>query len=142
MKISTLVQMLLIVSVVFFVVLSMVHEGEQNYNTDINDTDWTGQYDYVQDVNDSIAPIQKSITTIEQGQAGFLDIVTEGFTGIVAAITLFPRMLFSTASIGSSLILGLGSTLGIPSYIMLALIVSLLAWGVFKLVGILQKEDL
>lgn len=142
MKISTFITSLLIVSVFLAVMISMVSEGEQKYGTEINKSEWEGQYDFVEDINDSISPIRESILTVEGGQAGFLDIVAEGFTGIVAAITFFPRMLISVSVLGSDLIVGLGSAFGLPSYITLALIVALVIWGVFKLVEAFHRWQL
>ena len=100
------------------------------------------QYDYVEGINNSVAPIQESLLTIESGDAGFLDIITEGFTGIVAAVTFFPRMLIETSVFGASLIVGLGETFRLPSYITYALLVALVTWGMFKLVEAFQRWNL
>lgn len=142
MKISTVVIMLTIIGVFLSVMIGMIQEGEEKYGVDINKSEWENEYQFAESINNSVAPIQKSILTVEDEEKGFLEKVGEGFTGIIAAITLVPRMLIETSALGGNLLTGLGRTLGWPSYIIYTLLIILIVWGVFKLIEIFQRYEI
>lgn len=150
MKPSVFVTMLIVVGIILFAMLQMVGEANNTYDTNINTSAWTNssdstatsRYDFASSVNDSVAPIRDSINTISGGDAGFLDIVGAGFTGLIAAITFLPKMAFTLVFLGADLITGLGTFLGIPSYIILVFIIMLSVWGIFELVKFFQRWEI
>lgn len=142
MKISVIVTILLMIGVVLFVMVEMVKEAEQTYDIDINKTEWEGKYDFASDINDSIQPIKESIDDIADEEKGWLEKIGAGFTGIIAAVTFLPALVWNTGKLGGELITGLGSSLGIPGYLILVFIIMLTAWGIFKLIEFLQRWEI
>ena len=139
MKISTLSTMLLIVGVFLFLIISMVHESETNYDIDINESAWEDQYDFANDVNDSISPLKNSIDDITSEDTGWLEKVGSGFTGIIAAVTFLPSFVWSMGKMGTNLITGLGTFLGVPSEIILVFIIMISLWGIYQLIQFFQR---
>ena len=142
MKISVFVVVLLMVGVVLFVMVQMVKEAEELYDIEINKTGWEGKYDFASDINDSIQPIKESIDDIADEEKGWLEKVGAGFTGIIAAVTFLPTLVWNTGKLGGELITGLGGSLGIPGYLILVFIIMLTAWGIFKLIEFLQRWEI
>lgn len=139
MKISTFMIMLVMIGVILFVMVETVNEGAQIYDTNINSTEWENRFDYVDDINSTVSPIQESLKDLADEETGWLEKIGASFTGIIAAVKLLPTTMISLGVFGAGLITGLGSTFGIPSYIIYALIVGLTVWGVFKLFEIFQR---
>lgn len=139
MKISTFVSMMLIVGVIMFFVFQMINEAEQNYDLDINKSEWEDRYDFATDVDNEIQPIKDSIDTIQNQEAGWLERTVSGFTGIIAAITFVPSMLWSIMTLSTGLVTGLGIALAIPAYLITVMIVMLVVWGVMKLIELYQR---
>lgn len=139
MKISTFVGMILMVGVIMFVVFSMIGEAEDTYDIEINKSDWEDRYDFATDVNNEVEPIKDSIDTIQNQDAGWLERVGAGFTGIIAAVTFLPQMLWSIITLSTGLATGIGIALAIPAYIITVIIIMLVAWGVFKLLEFYQR---
>lgn len=130
------------ISVILFAMISMVQEGEKTYGVDINDSAWDDEYDFVNSINRSVSPIQTSLLTIEDEESGFFEKIGAGFTGIIKAVTFLPRLVIETGVLGASLITGLGTTFGLPAYILFALVIMLLVWGIFELIKAFQRWDL
>lgn len=142
MKISVFVVVLLMVGVILFVMVQMVKEAEEIYDIEVNKTEWEGKYDYAADINESMQPIKESIDSISDEEKGWLEKVGAGFTGIIAAVTFLPALIWNTGKLGGELITGLGSSLGIPSYLILVFIIMLTVWGIFKLIAFLQRWEI
>lgn len=139
MKISTLITILLMVGVFIFVVVSMLIETEDNYDVEINKSAWQDQYDFANDVNESIYPIKESIDGITDEESGWLERVGSGFTGIVAAVTFLPTMVWDLGRMGGNLVSGIGTVLHLPSYMIFVFVLMLLVWGVIKLIEFFQR---
>ena len=134
--------MLLFIGVVFSLFAMMTSEAEQKYDMDIDTSMWEGKYDYAQSINETVDPIVTSVNTIGDEEAGWFEKVGAGFTGIIAAVKLLPTMLGKTFLIGGRLITGLSSSLGVPSWLSLTILISLTIWGIFKLIGFLQRWEI
>ncbi len=139
MKISTLFSILLITGMIIFVMSQMVSEADENYSVDINQSEWQGKYDFAQEVNESVNPVIVSINTITNQEAGWLEKVGAGFTGIVSAVTLLPTLVWEGGKMGGTLITGLANSFGIPSYITLVFLIMLIVWGIFELIQFFQR---
>ena len=142
MKISVFVVVLLMVGVVLFVMVQMVKEAEELYDIEINKTDWEGKYDFASNINESIQPIKESISDIADEEKGWLEKVGAGFTGIIAGVTFLPILVWDMGKLGAGLVTGLGSSLGIPGYIILVFIIMITVWGIFKLIEFLQRWEI
>ena len=147
MKISIFITMLVIVGVILFTMSLMTNEAEVNYGVAINQT-WvdssdnttTSKYDFASEVNDSIYPIGQSIRTITNEEEGWLNRVGAGFTGIIGAVIFIPDMLFTSLVMATSLITGIGTSIGVPAYITLVFIILLTVWAVFELINFFQNR--
>ena len=139
MKISTFVTILLFVGVVFFVMSQMTNEANDKYDTGINTSQWEGKYDYAQSVNESVDPLISSINDITDQDKGWLEKVGSGFTGIISAVTLLPALVWKSFTMGGGLLSGGLTSIGIPAYIIMVLIIALTIWGIFALVSFFQR---
>lgn len=139
MKISTFITILLVVGILIFVIVSMVNESEENYDITINKTGWENQYDFASEVNNSVSPIKQSIDDITSEEKGWLEKIGSGFTGIIAAVTFLPTMVWQIGTMGTQLITGIGGYMGIPSTIIFVLVVMLLVWGIIELIQFFQR---
>ena len=142
MKISTFTTILLVIGILLFVTMQMINESETNYDIEVNKTGWEGQYDFAQDINGTIAPIQKSIEDISNEEIGWLEKVGSGFTGIIAAVTLIPKMLFSLIKLGNNLIVGLGTVFGIPASMTQVFLIMLYVWVIYQAVAFFQRWNI
>lgn len=122
-----------------FVVFQVLNEAEDNYNIEVNKSQWEDRYDFASDVNTQVQPIKNSLDTISNQDEGWLNKVGAGFTGIIAAITFLPGMLWSIMTLSTGLSTGLGVALAIPAYLITVIIVRLIVWGVFKLIEFFQR---
>lgn len=142
MKISTFITTLLVVGILLFVMISMMQESETHYGVDINKTDWEDKYDFASEVNESIYPVQRDLEKIANEETGWLEKVGAGFTGIIAAVKVIPTMVWEMSKMGTTLIVGMGKTLGIPSEIIYIIIIMLVVWGIIKLIEFFQRWNI
>jgi predicted PurR-regulated permease PerM len=139
MKISTFVATIVIIGAVFFLFAQMVKEGNSTYSSNINSSEWDTKYDYVNRVNDTIAPIQKSFNDIQDENNGWFTKLTAGITAIPRAIISIPVMLFSAFSIGGGFISGVFTAFGLPVYLLTVALLLLVIWGIFKLIELFGR---
>ena len=147
MKISIFVTMLVVVGIILYTMSLMTNEASDTYDVTINKT-WvnssditsTSKYDFASSVNKSIYPIGQSIRTVTNEEEGWLNRVGAGFTGIIGAVIFIPDMLFTSIVMWTSLITGIGTSIGIPAYITLTFTILLLVWGVFELINFFQNR--
>lgn len=140
MKISTFFEILLVVGVIFGVYGLMINEENNNYPSDtINSSEWQDRYDYTQSLNESIAPLQSTFATIEDTNTGWFVKVVAGIAAIPYAVIRIPVLLFTGFGLGGSMATGLLTSLGIPLFIIMAVIIGLVFWGIFKLIELYQR---
>jgi len=141
MKISSLIMYLLMVGVVFFS-FALISTDINNYypETAINSSEWDGEYDYVQRLNDSVNPLKEKYEVIEDEEQGWYTKLWAGISAIPYAVILFPRVLFSGLAIGSEAFSNFLYALAIPSYIILALLIGMMIWAMFKLLEFFQRS--
>jgi len=139
MKISTLIGILVIVGVIFFIYAMMVNESNSVYPTgNINSSSWNGTYDYVSRVDTAVAPIQQSFQDIEESK-GWFSFISAGVAGIFRGVTALPTLVFAAFSISGAMFTGFFTAFGLPTYILGAVLVILTVWGLFKLIEIIQR---
>jgi hypothetical protein len=140
MNISTFLGGLIIISSVFFLFAQMGEEAKIYYpNAAINDSEWSGKYDYVGDINNSVGALKKPFDDIGDEQKGWFVRITSGITSTPSALLQIPILVGKSFSLGGSLIFGILSTFGIPTYIVLAFTALLIIWGIFKMVEIYSR---
>jgi hypothetical protein len=139
MKISTFIYILLFVGVIIFVMTSMVHESNDKFNTGINTSLYEGKYDYASSINDNMTGFITSLDDISNPDKGWLAKIGAGFTGIISAVMLLPRLMWSSFTMSGALINGGLSSVGLPAYIISAFLIGLIIWGVFSLINFYQR---
>ena len=142
MKISTFITMLLVVGLLLFVSIDMIKQSEDTYSIDVNTTDWEDQYDFANDINTSISPIRTAIDDITSEDTGWLEKVGSGFTGIISAVTFLPSLVWDMGAMGTNIITGIGTSMGIPGYMLFVFITMLTVWGIIKLVEFFQRWNI
>ena len=139
MKISTLISVMVMVSAIFFIFSSMVQESNEQYpEVNINSSDWEDRYDYVEDINSSVYPIEEKLKVIQDENAGFFTKIGAGITALPYAIIVVPHATFNSISIASKMIIDFFMVFGLPSYIITIALLLLLVWAIFKLVEFFQ----
>lgn len=119
----------------------MTQEAKVKYpSANLNDSAWTnGQYDFVSDVNESISPIQTAFTEITDEDKGWFSVVTSGIAAIPWAVVNLPILLFKSFAWGGSILTTMLTTLAVPAYMISAVLVILIVWGVFKLIELFHR---
>jgi hypothetical protein len=139
MKISTFIYILLFVGIIFFVMASMVSESNDKYGTGINTSLWEGKYDYSESINNNMTGFITSLDDIANPDKGWLAKIGAGFTGIISAVMLLPRLMWSSFTMSGGLINGVGTSIGLPAYIISIFIIALIIWGIFSLIAFYQR---
>jgi hypothetical protein len=143
MKISTVVMYIFIVGIVVYTFASMVQEGNSNYPTaHINSSEWDSKYDYVTSLNSTITPLKDRLLTITDAEQGWFTRLAAGIAAIPYAIMLLPSVTLQILIIGGLLITNLFTALGIPVYIIIAVSLMAIVWGIFKLVEFFQRSQI
>jgi hypothetical protein len=142
MKVSTFTTILLVVGILLFVTIEMIKESETNYDIEVNKTEWEEEYQFAEDINETIAPIQKSIKDIENEELGWFEKVSSGFTGIISAVKFVPSLLFILIKLGNNLIVGFGTVFGIPGAITQIFLVMLYIWIIYSIIEFFQRWNI
>lgn len=142
MKVSTFIFALLFIGVVITVVLLMTNDASDYYSVEVNTSSIQGKYDYSSTINESVDPIITSLDKISDQENGWLSKVGAGFTGIIAAVLLLPKLVWTTFAMGGNLITTGLSSLSVPAFIISTILIGLTIWGVFRLIAFFQRWEL
>ena len=138
MKLSVYLSSLLVVGVIFFVFATMIDESNSALGTDINNSAWKNQYDYVTSINSTLSPIEAKLKTIDQDDSWFSRL-TAGITAIPYAVITFVVGIFTGFSVGGAIATGFLTMFGFPAYIITVVIMIIISWGVAKLIELLYR---
>lgn len=140
MKISGFISLLLVISA-FVIILGLMSEESSNYypEANINDSEWSGKYNYVSSVNTSIAPLQASFETISDENKGWFSKLTAGISAIPSAVIAVPVLLFKAIGHAGSLLSGTFTTLRIPVELIVIFTITILVWAIFKLMELYNR---
>jgi len=140
MKISTFIQLVLLISAFTLIFGMMAQEGVENYpEANINTTDWYGRYDYSSQINQSVAPVKQSLETIGDENKGWFSKVTAGIAAIPKAVIALVSLTFGSITHGGAIITGGFNTLNIPFALVVVILVMILVWAIFKLVELYNR---
>lgn len=144
MKLSTFVYFILIIAGFFFTYAMMVDEANTAYPTEsnLNSSEWVTQYDYVDNVNNTFFPLEKSLKTLQDENAGWFSKLAEGITAIPYAILLVPEVIFGSIVFGGNIMTGFFTAWGLPQYIVVLGLVLFLVWAIFKLIEYFNKTEI
>ncbi len=141
MKLSVFISYILIVGMVFFTFALMVKDTNQAYDTNINSSQWDEEYDFVNDLNSTVSPLEQKFKVIQDEDAGFFTKLTAGITALPYAVIIFPQVIFGSLEIGGTITMGFLTALAIPAYLITAIILGILIWALFKLLEFFQRSQ-
>jgi hypothetical protein len=131
---------ILVISGFFFIFGLMSEETKIYYpEANLNDSAWAGKYDYVDSINESIAPLQNSFNKIQDENVGWFSKLTSGIAAIPAAVIAIPTLLFGSFITGGAVITGTFTTLKIHIYFIVLVCVMIVVWGIFKLIEMYNR---
>ena len=147
MKAETLITIVLIISMVFFIYAEMVREANESFEgtTDfvaLNSSEWDEQYDMIDDIYDTLSPIEERFKKIKDPETGFFTKLYLGIAAIPYAIMLVPETLFNSIFLMGNIITSFATFLNIPNYIVLIFIMMLLSWAIFRLLEYFQRSKI
>lgn len=142
MKLSTFVTIILIISGVFFAYAQITKEINTQYpDSSLNSSEWEDKYDYIEDVNETFAPLESSLKKIQDEDAGWFSKLAEGITALPYAILIVPQAVFGSLVFGGEIATGFLTIWAIPSAIITLGLVLILVWAIFKLVEYFNKYE-
>ena len=140
MRISTFISFLVVVAIVLFAFALMTQEAKDKYPTyGINDSDWSGKYNYITNISEDIAPLKATFEKIEDENVGWFTKITSGIVAVPKAVIAFVKVTLSTLIAGGSMTTGMLFTLGIPLFIIVAITLLAFIWAMTKLIEIWQR---
>jgi hypothetical protein len=140
MKLSQFLIFVVAVAGMFFIFGLMSQEASVNYpDSNINDSEWLGKYDYSEQINESISPLQTAISDIGDDSKGWFSQVTSGIIAIPTAVIALPTLFFQTVANGGRIVAGTFTTLKIPTQLVAIVLIMIFIWVIFKLVEIYNK---
>lgn len=141
MKISAFIGYILLVSVFFFSFGLMVNDVNNVHDANINSSEWNQSYDFVQDLNETVDPLNQKFKVIQDEDEGFFTkAIASGFV-VYYVVILFPQVVFGSLELGGEITTGFLLALAIPSYILTAALVMLLVWALFKMLEFFQGSE-
>lgn len=143
MKISTFIIFILIIAGVFFTFAQMSMGVNQQFpESPLNSSEWENQYNYIEDINDTFAPLQEAFNTIQDENAGWFSKLSEGITAIPYALLIVPQAVFGSLFYGGNIIVSFFTLWALPTLIVTLGLVLLSIWGIFKLIEYYNKTDI
>jgi hypothetical protein len=140
MKLSQFLIFVVAVAGMFFIFGLMSQEASVNYpDSNINDSEWLGKYDYSEQINESISPLQTAISNIGDDSKGWFSQVTSGIIAIPTAVIALPKLFFQTVANGGRIVAGTFTTLKTPTQLVAIVLIMIFIWVIFKLVEIYNK---
>lgn len=142
MKISAFVIFILIVAGVVFTYAELVREANEQYDTNyINSSQWSEEYDYIDEINETVSPLETKLKIITDEDQGWFSRLTSGITAVPYVILIVPQAVFETLGFAASIIVGFFSVWGLPQKIITLALVILAVWGIFKLIEFFNKWE-
>jgi hypothetical protein len=140
MKISTMIGIFVIIGMLLATFALMTQEAKTYHpSANISDSDWAGKYDYVDDVNRTVAPLKATFEQIEDENTGWFTKITAGIVAIPRAVIAFVSVALSSIIMGGALVTGTLSTFGLPAYFIFGICVVMFIWLMAKLIEIYQR---
>lgn len=146
MKLSILAIIILMLTLVFFLFGQVIDDMNTNYgNTSISpsgefNTSLISDFDDVETINESIAPIQEGFEQISKSD-GFLNVLGNFAIVLPKAIIAVPSVLFTVAVLGKQRFEDVLILFGIGPEIILIALTILAVFVIFTIVGWWHRRD-
>lgn len=143
MKLSTFFIFLLIISGIFFVFAMMVKEANEQFpdESNLNSSEWENKYEFVENINQTISPLETKLKTIQDEDEGWFSKLTAGITAVPYVLLIVPQAVFGSIEFGGYILTDFFSVWMLPSFIATIALVMLLVWAIFKLVSFWNKTE-
>jgi hypothetical protein len=140
MKLSTFISLFLVIAA-FMVIFGLMSQEAKNYypSSNINDSEWYGKYNYVSTINDSTSKIQGALADIGDENKGWFVKIVSGIAAIPTAVISLATLILSSFGIGSAIIGGSFTTLGVTPILIVIIGVIIIVWGSLKLLEVYQR---
>ena len=123
------------VGLVFAVVASIISDFETQYPDVTINKSWEEQYNYADEINDSVISLKEKFDLIGDEDIGWFSKLAAGITAVPIAIVTVPVVLFKTVSYGITIISSLGTEIGVPAFVTYFAVIAILIIIVFGLVS-------
>lgn len=131
---------MLMVGLVFAMVGSIINDFETQY-PDINvNTSWEDEYDYRDEINESVSSLKDKLDIITDEEEGWFSKIAAGITAVPRAIILVPVVMFETISYGLIILVKVGNDIGIPSFVIAFTTIAVILILIFKLISFFQRS--
>ena len=140
MKISTFITSFLVVSAVFFVFALMASDIKTYYPDESRNTsEWEGQYEFQDNITHSVDEISEPLKNLGDEEKGWILRTISGVAAIPAAVIALISIVFKSFLLGTTLVTGIFTTIGLPMYLIAIVIAMISIWGVSKLLETIQR---
>jgi len=140
MKLSGYILITVIIGLAFASVGMFVNDLSSSYPDVEIDTSWETEYNYAQNINQSVSPLKEKFDTIENGDAGWFSKVSAGITAVPFATITVPKIIFETMSFSGTIISQLGVAIGVPTWILTIATMCLIIIILFALVSFWHRS--
>ena len=126
------------------VVMTLISQEAQTYypEANIDDSEWVGQYNYAEEINESTYDIQVALNNIGDENKGWFVNILSGIAAIPKAVIGLVSLVLKSFYLGGVIITGTLTTLNVSSTIIWIIIAAILIWGIFKLVDYYYKPTM
>lgn len=140
MKISTFIQLFLVIAC-FMIIFGLMSQEAKTYYPDagINDSDWYGKYDYSGSINDSFSDTSVALKNLGDENKGWFVKILSGIAAIPLAIISLVKVIFSSLFYGAFIVTDAFVILGLPAAIAIIICIMILIWAIFKLIEMVQR---
>ena len=141
MKLSGWITIILMVGLVFASIGSIVNDFETEYpEIDVN-TSWATDFNYVDEINESVAPLQEKLALITSEDEGWFTKISAGITAIPRVLVFVPSVIFTTMGYGLTIFTQVSSDMGVPSFVVLFATTAIIVIIIFKLISWFQTRS-
>ena len=142
MKISGIITFMIIIAGIFFVFALMVSESNTQFpDAKLNSSAWENQYDYVDDINESISPLKQKLDVIADEDTGWFKKITTGITAIPKVIVFMPKATFDTLKFGGNMITDFFLVFNFPAKVTIIALTLVFVFAIFKLIEFISNRN-
>ena len=141
MKLSMLITGILMIGLVFAMIASVVNDFETQYQDVSIGSNFT-KYDYSSSINDRVQDLKEQFDIIGDEDQGWFSKIAAGITAIPKAIIFIPAVMFQSLVYGVNILTGIGSDIGIPSFVTTFAIIAMSVILVFALASFWHRSKI
>jgi len=142
MKLSGFILIILVVGLSFALVASVISDFETQYpEVDVNTT-WEDDYDYTEEINESVYGIKTRFDIVGNEETGWFSKLTVGISAIPLAIIFIPVVIFKTMTYAIEILSNVAVDIGVPPFVIIFAIIALIVIILFGLVAFWHRSKI